>query len=343
MNKTHIIAEMAWGHDGSIEQAINIAKEAKVAGADSISIHVTDLNNYMVKYYGSGEGKVSAGRESLDVFDYLDKINISNENWLNFEKKIREIELGLVVMPNDFPSLEFSEKFLNPDYYVISAACFVEDEFLKQVARKNRKTLFRIGGAYLGEIEKAVNLFRKEGNNDIVLLHGFQNYPTNLEETNVSQLKVLKDLFGCEVGLADHIDGGSPIAKVIPVLALAFGATYVEKHITLNRNDKSEDFESALNPNDFKDMVDFIHTSEVALGNSNFTDLSKATKRYRSISRKRIVANNDISKGSKITSDDIIFKRSDVGMQPDDYKLVINRTAKENILRDESITLEKLV
>ena len=80
MTRTHIIAEMAWGHDGSLDQAIELATEAKKAGADSISIHVTDLDSYMVKHYGSGEGKVSAGREMLDIYKYLDKINLSNED-----------------------------------------------------------------------------------------------------------------------------------------------------------------------------------------------------------------------------------------------------------------------
>ena len=343
MNKTHIIAEIAWGHDGSLEQAINLAKEAKNSGADSISIHVTSLDNYMVKHYGSGEGKISAGRESLEVFKYLEKINLSNHEWIIFEKEIRRIGLELVVMPNDFPSLNFAEENLNPDYYVVSAACFVEEEFLRRVARTKRKTLFRIGGAYLGEIEKAINIFRNERNEKIVLLHGFQNYPTKLEETNISQLKAIKEIFGFNVGLADHIDGSIPLSKVIPILAIAYGATYIEKHLTLDRQNKSEDFESALDPEDFKELVSFVRGAEIAIGNSKFKELSEATMRYRNVSRKRIVANMDISKGEIISIDKISFKRSDVGIQPDKLELILNRIAKEKIDKDDSITIERLV
>ncbi len=343
MNNTHIIAEMAWGHDGSLGEAIQIAREAKNAGANSISIHITDLESYMVKHYGSGKGKVSAGRESLDIYKYLEKINIPNDDWIKFETSVRNLGLQLVVMPNDFVSLEFAEKKLNPDYFVVSAACFVEEDFLKAIAKKQRKTLFRIGGAYLGEIEKAINIFKKENNEQIILLHGFQNYPTKLEETNISQLQTLKDILGLEVGLADHIDGGDHLAKVIPILALAFGANYIEKHITLDRNKKSEDFESALDPTEFKSFVEFVRSADVAIGKPNFSQLSEATIRYRNISRKRIVASIDISKGEKITRDMICFKRSDIGIQPNELSLIINRTAKENISKDDSITIERLV
>jgi len=343
MNKTHIIAEIAWGHDGRINQAIALLKAAKEAKADSISIHITELEDYMVKHYGSGDGKVSAGRETLDVYKYLEKINLQQKDWILFKKEADRLNMKLCVMPNDISSLIFAEEQIKPDYYVVSAACFVEENFLRKIASFKRKTLFRIGGAYLGEIEKAVNIFREAGNNEIIILHGFQNYPTKLEETNICQLKVLKDLFGLEVGLADHIDGSDPISKVVPALALAYGATYIEKHLTLDREAKSEDFESALDPLQFNEFVHNVRAAEIAIGSQKFGALSDATVRYRNVSRKRIVAKEEISAGTPITTENISYKRSDIGLQPDQTKILLRRSAKENIKKDDSITLEKLL
>ena len=123
MNKTHIIAELAWGHDGKISQAIELMKKAKESGADSFSIHLTDLPNYMVTYYGNGEGKVSQGREDLDVYKYLEDINPGDEQWEELANVAKEINIQLCVMPNDIQSLEFSEAKLSPEYYVVSPAC----------------------------------------------------------------------------------------------------------------------------------------------------------------------------------------------------------------------------
>lgn len=345
MKKTHIIAELAWGHDGKISQAIELMKKAKESGADSFSIHLTDLPNYMVNYYGNGEGegKVSAGREDLDVYKYLEEINPSNEQWEQLADVAKQIDMKLCVMPNDIQSLEFSENKLSPEFYVVSPACFAELDMVEAIAKTGKKTLFRIGGAYLGEIETVVNIFRKNGNDNIILLHGFQNYPTKLEETDMSLLKTLKETFNVEVGLADHIDGGDRLAKIIPMLALPYGATYIEKHITLNRDDKSEDFESALNPDDFKEFVENIRATEIALGTPYFKDLNDATIRYRQVVRKRLVAAVDIKNGETLTRDKIIAKRCDVGLTPDNLELLIGRTVKQDIIKNEAFMVEKLI
>lgn len=343
MKKTHIIAELAWGHDGKISQAIELMKKAKEAGADSFSIHLTDLPNYMVTYYGNGEGKVSAGREDLDVYTYLEDINPTNNQWEELAKIAREIKINLCVMPNDIQSLDFSQDRLNPEFYVVSPACFAEVDMLEAIAKTGKKTLFRIGGAYLSEIEKAINIFRNMGNDNIILLHGFQNYPTKLEETDLSLLKTLKTTFNVEVGLADHIDGGDKLAKIIPILALPYGATYIEKHITLDRDLKSEDFESALNPDDFKEFVENIRAAEIAIGTAHFKDLNEATKRYRQVVRKRLVAAKEILEAEEITSDKIIAKRCDVGLTPDNKELIIGRKAKQVIAKDEALMIEKFI
>lgn len=343
MNKTKIIAELAWGHDGSIDQAIEILEKSKDSGADIISIHVTSLPDYMVPYYGSGEGRVSSGRESLEIYKYLSDINIKNEDWIKFKRRADELGLLLSVMPNDLTSLDFSEKYLNPEYYVISSACFVEEPMLIAIATKQKKTLFRIGGAYLGEIENAVNIFRKHGNEQIILLHGFQNYPTALEDTNISLLPTLQKIFNVEVGLADHIDGGSVLANIIPILAICYNATYIEKHITLDRMKKSEDFESALNPEDFKNMVSYIRSAEIAIGNSNFPDLSPSTLKYRLVSRKKIVAWTNIKAGETLSLSNLAFKRCDIGLTPDLISAILGRKVIDAIQQDDAITFEKLL
>ena len=334
---------MAWAHDGSIEKAIKILHGAKVTGANAVSIHVTDMPTYMVPYYGRGEGKVSAGREHLDIYKYLERINLSCENWKSFALEARKLNIDLCVMANDMISLNFAKKELNPKYFVISAASFIETDFVIKVAQCDCPTLFRIGGATLGEIEQTIGVFRQHSQAEIVLLHGFQNYPTKIEETNLYQLNALKEMFGVSVGLADHIDGGHIDAQIMPLLAIPLGATYIEKHITFDRNEKGEDFESALGLADFKQFVGFVRDAELVLGVKNWSALSPATLRYRGVSRKKIVAARNIEKDKAIEKSDVVFKRSDVGLQPDQLGYIIGRRTSENIQENDAITLEKLV
>jgi sialic acid synthase SpsE len=338
-----IIAEMAWAHDGSIDKAIAIMKAAKEAGADAVGIHVTDIPAYMVPHYGSGEGRVSAGKEHMKVYQYLQDINLTTNNWIDFAAAARATGIALCVMPNDNVSLEFCERSIQPEYYVLSAAAFVEAEFIKAVAQTGRHTILRIGGATMGEIESAVNIFRAHEGRSVTLLHGFQNYPTKLEDTNIRQMESLHELFGVPVGLADHIDGGDPIAKAVPLLALALGAKCLEKHITWDRAEKGEDFEAALNPQDFKEFVSFVRAGEIALGERHWGELSAAAERYRNVSRKRMVAVHAIPSGTVLRREDITFKRADVGISPSQLEAVVGRTLKNDLVENDGITLGDLL
>jgi len=345
MTRKHvtIVAEMAWAHDGSVDKAIKIMTAAKDAGADAIGIHVTDLPTYMVPHYGSGEGRVSTGKEHMKVFQYLQDINLKNADWERFAEAARGQGIALCVMPNDQASLAFCESHIRPEFYVLTAAAFVEAEFIVAVAKTGRPTIFRIGGATLGEIEAALHLFKANGGGEVTLLHGFQNYPTKLEDTNIRQMQSLHELFGVPVGLADHIDGGDPIAKAVPLLALALGASCIEKHITWDRAEKGEDFEAALDPKDFKEFVSYVRAGEIALGERTWGPLSPAAERYRGVSRKRMVAARAIKSGTVLTRADVCFKRGDVGISPAQLDAVLGRTAKTDLVENDGITLEDLL
>jgi len=342
LEKTVIIAEMAWAHDGSIQKAIDIMKAAKVAGADAIGIHITEMPDYMVTYYGSGEGRVSAGKEHLEVYKYLVDINPSHDDWLQFAKAARECQIKLCVMPNDSVSLAFADKSLDADYLALTAASFVEPDFIEACAKTGRTTLFRLGGATLGEIESTLQLWRRSSGGEPILLHGFQNYPTKLEETNVRQLEILRDLFEVKVGLADHIDGSDPISQTIPILALACGATFIEKHVTWDRDEKGEDFEAALNPDDFRVFVNNVRAAEVALGQKEWKPLTEAALRYRDVTRKRLVASRDLEQGAVLARSDVMFKRSDFGANGEQLGMVLGRVLKDDLKKDDGISLDNL-
>src|SRR5580704_989010 len=99
-----MIAEMAYSHDGKRELAEQIVRDAAAAGADAISIHITQMPDYMVRHYGSGPGRVSAGKETSSIYDYLVRISLPFEDWHAIATAARQAGLDLVVMPNDAPS-----------------------------------------------------------------------------------------------------------------------------------------------------------------------------------------------------------------------------------------------
>ena len=338
MKKIYIIAEMACSHDGSIELATKIVQDAAEAGADAISIHITHVPSYMSVNYKTGIGRVSEGKDDKPFYDYLEEISLSFDEWKEVIKAVRQTNLDLVIMPNDIPSLEFSRK-LKPEAYVLSAASFEEYEFIANIGRQNLPVFLRVGGASLGEIETTIKLLNNAGKQQITLLYGHQNYPTDIKDTNLSFLPYLRKVFGLPVGIADHVDADDDFADVAPLLAIPLGATCIEKHLTYDRSKKSEDFEAALNKDEFKMMVSNVRKAEKALIDKGLFEFNNNTEIYRENTRKRVVASRDIKRGETFEKDMAINKRSDEGMFPSQLDLFYGLTIKTDIKKDRGIIM----
>jgi len=337
----YVIAEMAWSHTGSLETALKLVRGARQAGADAIGIHLTSLPDYMVPDYRSLAGTTLSDRDVSSpptIYKYLEKINLGEPDWRAIVAEARKVGIELVTMCNDEPSFEFAESIGAADRYVIAAACFTELEFVKRVARANKPILLRIGGATISEIDDVVTAIRNEGNSDITLLLGVQTYPTDISQTYIASLPKIRSAFGCAVGLADHIDGALPEAITLPALALAFGATAIEKHITTAREDKLEDFEAALGIEQFGEFVRYLRTAQLALGNGEIPTDSEAANRYRMVVRKRVVAARDLPAGAVLGHDDVAFKRADDGLPVEQLNRIVGRRLNGAVPQNAGLT-----
>ena len=343
----YIIAEMAWSHNGSLDRALAMLDGAKNGGANAISIHLTDLPSYMVKDYKCIEGTTlsDSSDSQASIYDFLDEINLSKTHWKTFGEHANKIGIDLVVMCNDQISFEFS-KTLHIKRYVIAPATFLEDHLIQSVVQQNNDIILRTGGATMIEIESVVKkILSMDANATICLLAGIQLYPTPIEDLNLSSLTALYQKFDDPrilVGLADHIDGDHPFAIHLPALALAYGATTLEKHITTDRKEKLEDYEAALGIEQFADFVDYIRTSERALGSGSldYMNDSVSYQKYRGVSRKKVVAARELTEGTILTTEMLSYKRADYGASLEVVDQLIGRPLKKNKNQDEAINVQ---
>ncbi len=335
---TFVVAEMAWAHDGSVDKAGTIVEGAARAGASAINFHLTSMKDYMVPDYGTGRGRVSAGKETRPVFDYLQSINLSQSDWLKLSAQAHDRGLLVSAMCNDFASLDFAASRLHPDMLMIHPSAIGEEAFVRAVAGVQKPVVLYIGGLWLGEVERAIRWAKEAGNEQLILQHGFQSYPTAPADLNLRFISTLKRLFGLPVAFGDHTDGGSEMALVVPLLAAGMGANVIEKHITYDRSARGEDFESALDPADFKVMVERLRQAEAALGSSAWRPLSPRELDYRGVVRKRAVASRALPRDTIITLEDIAFKRSDAGLYPEDVHILIGRKTIKKLDENSPVT-----
>ena len=167
-------------------------------------------------------------------------------------------------------------------------------------------------------------------------MHGYQAFPTKIEESNLEFLKTLKEKFGQPVGFMDHVDGSDPLSQILPLVAIGFGASVIEKHITLDRKAKGIDYESALEPPAFKEFVSKVRKMEQAIG-KGVCNFSEDEKQYRKRMKKSIVAREAIPKNVTIKREMVAFKRGREGISPMEVEKIIGKKSKTMIQKDESI------
>jgi N,N'-diacetyllegionaminate synthase len=215
-------------------------------------------------------------------------------------------------------------------------------EFIRAVGALDKPVLLATGGVQETAVRDALEL---TGDTPSALLHGFQTFPTPVEEIRFRELAGWKERYRLPVGFLDHTDGGSAFALVAPALAVAWGANLVEKHFTLDRSEKGYDYQSSLNPEDFYRMVELLRQAEAAAGDGPAAQ-SEAAQRYHRLMARHVVAGSLISRGEVLTAEKLAYKRTDSrfdpGFTPRDSHRVIGRRASRPIQADETIREDML-
>ena len=148
------------------------------------------------------------------------------------------------------------------------------------------------------------------------------------------------------VGFADHASPESELAIPLGAMAIGSGATLIEKHITLNRVIELEDFESAINADEFGEYVSILQNTYSALGtptDSNDYDMSEEERLYRTKIRRHVVTAREIKKGEQILPSDLLLKRTSSVSPITDLGDATNKFASSNLAFNNAIELNDLL
>jgi sialic acid synthase SpsE len=321
---TFLIAETAAGHMGNLDIAKQLIEIASMTKCDAIKFHIEDADETIVP--------------SHEVYQLSKELEFEEIEWKELFQLSKENNLLTISMTNDLPSVRLAAACGTDAYYVHPGN--IVDHTLIRTISKQRKTVFiGTGASTLDEIGDAVRLVREvEGNVNLVLMYGYQAYPTRIEDNNLRFIQTLARLFQVNVGFADHTDGESHLSVAVPILAIALGATVIEKHFTVDRKMKLIDYESAMNPTELSELVKQVRALEPALGSSIPHAFSKKEIDYRILVRKNVVANRPIAAGEIIDESMIAFKRSSPGISPRKAWRLLGRRARRDIRKDEVLS-----
>ena len=244
----------------------------------------------------------------------------------------------------EFMSTPFSQKWLEKlldlgmKRIKIPSGEITNIPYLERLGECGRSVIMSTGMSSLSDVEHALTALTSGGlsSSDITLLHCTSNYPAPIESANLLAMCTLKTVFGCPVGYSDHTK-----SMISGAIAVALGASLIERHVTYDCNADGPDHSSSLDIEQFSEYVQFIRHAETLLG-SSVKEPYVAELDTAAVARKSIVAARDLSAGTLITADSLAYKRPGNGLSPAMYKELIGRILITGVAKDEQICFDHI-
>jgi sialic acid synthase SpsE len=324
--KSFIIADIGSNHKQDLILAKETIDAAIEAGVDAVKFQSIQLNELYLN-------------PSKEVADFIRKLEFP-EKWhgiLNEYCKSR----GVVFFssPTYLKSIDLLEEIDVPLYKIASAQVGTFPQLVERVAELNKPTIFSTGISNLNEVKKAVEIFKKTGNDKFIILHCNSIYPTPANRVNMHLMNFYRHEYKNPVGFSDHT-----IGTHIACTAVSKGANVIEKHFTLNRDLGSPDSnEFASDPKELKLLVHQIREIEAVIHNKNKRfKIEAEEKSFKDSIVYRLVASKNLREGEVINSGCLKYLRTDNGIICTEEKNIIGKIANRLILENQPIIKEYL-
>ncbi|MEX0656190.1 MAG: N-acetylneuraminate synthase family protein [Nitrosopumilaceae archaeon] len=338
-NHVFVIAEAGSNWKcGTFEEDLNQAKHliqvAAKSGADAIKFQTYRPETIYVPNAGKSDYLLKHGinQNINEIFEHLSMSYEMIPELVNYAKKH-----DIIFMSTPFSVRDAKE--VDPYVPIHKVASFeINHVRLLEFLAKTEKPIFiSTGASTYKEIDFAVDLAKKNGNANIKLLQCTSKYPCPIDALNLSVIPQIKSRYNLPVGLSDHsID---PV--IAPIMAVAFGASAVEKHFTLDRELPGPDHPFALIPSELELMVNSIRNAELAKG-SGKKEILKEELELRRFATRSIQAIKPILKGDTLREGvnfDVLRPGNRVrGLEARFLELLNGKKAKHDIEIGDGIT-----
>jgi pseudaminic acid synthase len=325
--RPYVIAEMSGNHNQSLDRALAIVDAAADAGADAIKLQTYTADTMTLKVDAPGfrvddPNSLWTGQHLYDLYQQA----YTPWEWhAPIFERAKARGLHGFSTPFDETAVDFLESLDVPAYKIASFEC-TDLPLIRKVAATGKPMIISTGMASLAEIDETVRAARAAGCRDLVLLKCTSTYPSTPANTHLRTIPVLRDAFGCEVGLSDHTMGCG-----VAVAAVAFGATVVEKHFTLARADGGVDSAFSLEPAELKQLRIETERAWQALGQVQFG--GSAAEQQSKEHRRSLYIVQDLAPGQTLTRDNLRAIRPGLGLPPKHLDELLGCTVRQPVPR----------
>lgn len=252
----YITAEIGINHNGDLANAIALIDHAVDTGCDAVKFQKRMPEICTPRDQWELQRDTPWGR--MSYIDYRHRVEFGVEEYAAIDQHAKRRGIAWFASPWDLQSVDFLEAFDVPAHKVASA-CLTDDELLRRMRATRRTIILSTGMSTMRQIRHAVEVL---GSDNIILCHATSTYPAPVAELNLKMIYALQAEFpNVPIGYSGHETG-----LQTTVAAVAMGAVFVERHITLDRSMWGSDQAASIEPQGLARLVRDVRVISEAMG-----------------------------------------------------------------------------
>lgn len=277
--------------------------------------------------------ETETGPRSENMYEMLSKLRFTLDQWHELKRYADARDVIFFATVNSPSGIAWAET-LKLDAYKLSSWDYNDLPLWRRIAALGKPMLIDTGPVDVLDVAKVMRLLKDEKNDQHVLIHCF--HTDRFAEMNMRAIPYMRRAFDTHVGFSSK-----DRASETDILALALGASVIEKRLTLRRSLPGHHHVLSLEPGEFAAYVRMMRELQASLGdetlNPSAADLAERAKWFR-----HLVAARDVPRGTRLTEADLASKRPASGISPEHLDLFVGRTTKRDLRRNEALAWDDL-
>jgi N-acetylneuraminate synthase/sialic acid synthase len=330
----YVIAEIGHNHQGSLEKARELFKEAKLAGANAVKLQKRNNRGLYTRaaYNKPYDNENSFGATYGEHREFLE---FEQKEYTELQAYAKELGVDFFATAFDLHSADFLNG-LDVPAFKIASGDLKSTPLLKHVARMGKPMIISTGGAQIEDVQRAYDTVMPI-NTQVAILQCTAGYPAAFEELDLRVIETYRERFPrAVIGFSSHDNGIS-----MPVAAYMLGSRIVEKHFTLNRAMKGTDHAFSLEPVGLRKMVRDLDRTFKAMGDGQKKIYESERAPIIKMGKSLVVA-RELPIGHVLTAADVVMKSPGGGIPPYELDSVLGMVTTRALHEDDFLTHDVL-
>jgi N-acetylneuraminate synthase len=251
----YIIAEIGLNHNGDLEIAKKLIDTAVLAGCQAVKFQKRTPEDCVPPEQRDVRRETPWG--IMTYMEYRNRVEFGENEYREIDKYCKEKGIAWFASCWDKKSVDFINQF-DPVCFKVASASITDHDLLQHTANKGNPVIISTGMSTMDEIKFALSVLNSD---KLLIAHSTSSYPCKNEELNLRMIQTLKSLFDCPIGYSGH-----EVGLQTTYAAVTLGASFIERHITLDRTMWGSDQAASVEPWGLMRLVRDIRVIEKAMG-----------------------------------------------------------------------------